>query len=72
MKRKLIGTVEKRFTVYKHVSQWDGNQRCQVWEVVYQSDDKQEAFDFYHSQSGAYFELNDESLTSAKCLSATV
>lgn len=71
MKRKIIGTIEKRYTVYKHISQWDGNQRCEVWEIIYQSDDKQEAFTFYHSQNSGYYQVNDESLITAKCLSAT-
>lgn len=72
MKRKYVGEVNKRFTVYKHVSQWDGNFRCEVWELLFQSDDKAKAVDFYLQQVGGYYQLNDESLTSAKCLSATV
>lgn len=74
MRRKVIGTVDKRYTVLKHVSQWDGNQRCEVWEIIFQSDDKQEAFNVYYTaeNQGGYFQVNDESLSSAKCLSSTV
>ena len=71
MKRKYVGDVSKRYTVFKHVSQWDGNFRCDVWELIFQSDDKNESFEFYHAQSSGYYQLNDESLETCKTLSAT-
>jgi hypothetical protein len=73
MKRKNIGQVTKRYTVYKHISQWDGNFRCHVWELIFQSDDRAEAWDYYRQleKQLGYYEINDEHLSSAKCISAT-
>lgn len=71
MKRKYVGEVTDRFTVYKHVSSWDGNFRCDIWSLMFQSESKSEAFNFYNSAGAGYFELRDESLISAKVLSAT-
>lgn len=71
MKRKYVGDVSKRYTVFKHVSQWDGNFRCDVWELIFQSNDKNESLEFYHAQNSDYYQLNDESLETCKTLSET-
>ena len=69
MNRKNVGVVTCRYTVYKHVSSWNGNFRCAVWNLEFQSDNKQEAYDFYEAHVGGHWELNDESKESAKTIS---
>lgn len=69
MKRKYVGQVSKRYSVFKHVSLWDGNFRCDVWQLIYESNDHKEASNHYHKQTNGYYELTDH--VYSQCLSAT-
>jgi len=61
----------KKFVVRKFEREWVGNYRREQWVIVFESDDKGPASDFYYAQSGAYFQLLDESGERPVMLSGT-
>lgn len=71
-RRKVIGVPSKRFTVYRFVSQWDGNNRREVWEIAFESDVSKEADQFYHGQKSGYWQLHDNSRQGDTWVSGTV
>jgi len=61
----------KQFVVRKYEREWVGNHRREQWVVVFESDDKGQAYDHYHALKGAYYSLTDESVKPAIFISAT-
>lgn len=61
----------KQFVVRKHEREWVGNYRREQWVIVFESDDKGQAYDHYHGSKGAYYSLTDESVNPAIFISGT-
>lgn len=71
-RRKVIGVPSKRFTVYRFVSQWDGNTRREVWEIAYESYLSEDAYKWYTGQTSGYWQLHDNCRQGDTWVSGTV
>ncbi|MNC06538.1 hypothetical protein D3C87_1455360 [compost metagenome] len=68
---KFPGESTKRYVVRKFEREWVGNYRREQWVIVFESDDKGEAYAHYLALKGAYYQLADESVTPRNFISGT-
>jgi DNA-directed RNA polymerase subunit RPC12/RpoP len=61
----------KRYVVRKFEREWVGNYRREQWVIVFESDSKEDAFNYYQAQAGGYYQVADESVSPFDVVSIT-
>jgi hypothetical protein len=68
---KFPGKSTMRYVVRKFEREWVGNYRREQWVIVFESDNQSHAMSYYQAQTGAYYQVADESVNPMKVISIT-